>query len=449
MAETTPTRRVLSVSELTFRIKSSLEKQFTFVWIKGEVSNFRRPMSGHYYFSLKDDNAQINAVMFKGQNKNLKFDIEDGMAITGLGRISVYEPRGTYQIILEYVEPHGTGELQIAFEQLKKRLSAEGLFDDDHKKALPFLPQKISLITSPTGAVVHDMQQTIHRRFPNIAIQIVPVKVQGDGAIEEIVAALSTVNERRESDVIIVARGGGSIEDLQAFNSEPVAKAIYASEIPVISAVGHETDFTIADFVADVRAATPSVAAELATPLKNELSKRCLDFSQFLLRRFQSYLAYQRDILSDLTRRVVDPRRKIVDMRIHIDDLSEMQVKNMRLLLRSNHERRSWLTEKLRLNSPLNRVDILKSKLNLMDSNLKNLIGNEISKQRSIIDVLNTRLHDLNPRAVLARGYSITRSTDGTIVRSSDEVDVGQELEVILDRGNLGVTVENKKISGK
>ena len=426
MTETATTRHVLTVSELTLRIKSSLEKQFAFVWIKGEVSNFRRPMSGHYYFSLKDDNAQINAVMFRGQNQNLKFEIEDGMAITGLGRISVYEPRGVYQIILEYAEPHGTGELQIAFEQLKKRLAKEGLFSDDHKKRLPFLAHTICLITSPSGAVVHDMQQTILRRFPNTHIQIVPVKVQGDGAIEEIVAAIAMVNDRQSSDVIIVARGGGSLEDLQAFNSEPVAKAIYASGIPIISAVGHETDFTIADFVADVRAATPSVAAELATPLKTELSRRCRDLNQKLVSSFSSYLAYHRDHLDDVTRRIVDPRRKLVDMRIYIDELSDRLGKNMRTLIKSKHERRSWQTEKLVLSTPLNRIDILRSKLCLTHANLSNSIEYSINKKRAAIEILQARLHDLNPQAILARGYSITRFSDGTIVRSADDVDIGQ-----------------------
>ncbi len=447
MTNSPTTRRIYSVSELTLRIKASLEEQFNFIWVTGEVTNYRRPVSGHFYFSLKDDAAQINAVMFRGQNQNLKFALENGMAVTGLGRISVYEPRGVYQIILEYLEPHGIGELQVAFEQLKQRLFQEGLFSDEHKKPIPFLPSKISLITSPTGAVVHDMRQTINRRFPNIAIQIVPVKVQGSTAIQEIVVALDMVNKQLESDVIILARGGGSLEDLQAFNSERVAKAIYRSGIPVISAVGHETDFTIADFVADLRAATPSVAAELATPLKADLIRRCDDLRRTLASCLISYLSRQRDELKSLTLRIVDPRNKIVDMRFRIDELTDRLVKNMKTLLHVRRDLSTWKSEKLYLNAPLNRVEILKSKLDLINSKLFNKLDIFISSKVGLIDALNARLQALSPNAVLARGYSITRLPDGTVVRSGDDVVIGQNLEVMLYKGRLGVTVDSKNSS--
>ena len=265
------TQKVYTISELNADIKWLLEERFPFVWIIGEVSNFRIPASGHFYFTLKDEFSQLNAVMFRGQQQKLRFQPEDGMNITGLGRLSVYEPRGTYQIILEYMEPAGIGALQIAYEKLKAQLAEEGLFDEKHKKPIPFLPQKIALITSPSGAVVHDMLNIINRRFPNVHIQIYPVKVQGDGAEDEIVDALALLNQSADVDVTIVARGGGSLEDLQTFNVERVARSVFESHIPVISAVGHETDFTITDFVADLRASTPSAAAELAVPVKNEL----------------------------------------------------------------------------------------------------------------------------------------------------------------------------------
>ncbi|GAI29342.1 unnamed protein product, partial [marine sediment metagenome] len=239
-----PIRKVYTVSQLNADIKSLFEEQFPFVWIVGEISNFRIPVSGHFYFTLKDEDSQINAVMFRGQQRQLKFEPEDGMRITGMGRLSVYEPRGTYQIILEYMEPAGVGALQVAYEKLKARLAQEGLFDGKYKQPIPFLPQKIALITSPSGAVVHDMLNIIDRRFPNMNIQIFPVKVQGDGAENEIVAALELLNQKADADVAILARGGGSLEDLQAFNTERVAKAVFASSISVISAVGHETDYT-------------------------------------------------------------------------------------------------------------------------------------------------------------------------------------------------------------
>jgi exodeoxyribonuclease VII large subunit len=444
MPDATMTRHVLSVSELTLRIKASLEKQFAFVWITGEVTNFRRPVSGHFYFALKDEQAQISAVMFRGQNQNLKFDLENGMAVTGLGRISVYEPRGAYQIILEYLEPHGVGALQVAFEQLKQRLGQEGYFSDAHKKELPFLPCKISLITSPTGAVVHDMQQTIHRRFANMPIQIYPVKVQGNLAIPEIVAALQAVNSRKDSDVIILARGGGSLEDLQAFNSEQVAKAIYSSEIPVISAIGHETDFTIADFVADVRAATPSVAAELATPLKIDLIRRCQELRRALSNRLTDHLQRLSANLKNATQRLVDPRHKMADMRFRIDELTERLIKNMENLRQVKRDHWAWKSETLYLNAPLNRINILKSNIYITYSNLQNILNNYYDKKRSAIDVLQARLQDLNPRAILARGYSITRCASGSIVRSAHDVAIGQSLQVILYKGHLGVTVDMK-----
>ena len=288
---TDATRRILTVSELTGQIKSLLENSFAFVWVCGEISNFRTPGSGHYYFTLKDASAQVAAVMFRNQNRQLKFLPADGMSIVGLGRISVYEPRGSYQIILEYVEPAGVGALQVAFERLKQRLAVAGYFDEHHKQRLPFLPHKISVITSPTGAVVHDIITVASRRFPNMPLQIVPVKVQGVGSEDEIASALELVNRRSDADVIILARGGGSLEDLQAFNSERVAMAIFTSRIPVVSAVGHETDVTIADFIADVRAPTPSAAAELVVPDKNELARRCIEIESKLHAIINNYLS--------------------------------------------------------------------------------------------------------------------------------------------------------------
>ena len=263
--------QIYTVSKLTAQIKTLLEDRFPFVWITGEVSNFRSPSSGHFYFVLKDATAQIQAVMFRGQNQMLKFALEDGMNVTGLGRINVYEPRGTYQIVLEYLEPKGVGALQAAFEQLKAKLAIEGLFADTHKRQIPFLPREIALVTSPTGAVVHDMLNILNRRFPTIPVWVYPVRVQGDGAENEIASALDDLSKRSDLDIIILARGGGSLEDLQAFNSEGVARAVFTSEIPIISAIGHETDYTIVDFVADLRAPTPSAAAELAVAIKTEL----------------------------------------------------------------------------------------------------------------------------------------------------------------------------------
>ena len=222
-----PRNRIQTVRELTADIREILENKFPFIWITGEISNFRRPVSGHCYFTLKDEAAQISSVMFRGQTRHLKFAIENGLRVTGFGRVSVYEPRGTYQLIFEYLEPGGIGALQVAFEQLKSRLASEGLFDASHKRPLPQVPQKISVITSPTGSVIHDILHVVHRRFENLPVEVVPVKVQGTGSVEQIVHAIDSLNHRADSDVIILARGGGSIEDLHSFNDELVARAIY------------------------------------------------------------------------------------------------------------------------------------------------------------------------------------------------------------------------------
>ncbi len=397
-------RRIYTVSELTSEIKVLLEKNFPFMWICGEISNLRIPVSKHFYFTLKDEDAQINAVMFRNQNRNLQFDLEDGMSITGLGRISVYEPRGTYQIILEHLEPKGIGALQMAFEQLKARLFDEGLFDEKHKTPLPFLPKKISVITSPSGAVVHDILKIINRRFSNVHIEVIPVKVQGVGSDREIVSALELLNSRvgtiNSADVAILARGGGSIEDLSAFNSEDVARAIFASKVPIISAVGHETDFTIADFAADVRASTPSAAAEIAVPLKYELELRCIELSRSLRVRFCKNIEHLRSLLNEISKRLIHPKKKIEDLRLKVDDFTSRLI---RIFINSIHQRREHLAW---------RVD---------------------------------RLNALSPTAILARGYSITRTIPGAVVvRNSGQVKIGQNLEVMIEKGSLICRIERK-----
>jgi len=312
---------VFSVTELTGKIKQLLEVNFPFIWIYGEISNLSIPLSGHCYFTLKDDSAQINAVMFRSQHGRLKFKLENGMAVTGLGRLSVFEPRGTYQLLLEHIEPRGAGALQAAFAQLKKKLADEGLFDPNRKKPLPFFPRRIAVVCSPTGAVVHDILRIVERRFAGVHVQIVPVRVQGDGAEAQIAWAIDLINDHDRSDLIILARGGGSLEDLQAFNSETVARAIARSALPVISAIGHETDYTIADFVADLRAPTPSAAAELAVPVRSDLIRRCLDLARSLLRAAQNRHHAGMEKVSDLSRRLKSPRQIIDDARLKTDDL--------------------------------------------------------------------------------------------------------------------------------
>jgi exodeoxyribonuclease VII large subunit len=438
-------RRIYTVSELTALLKMTIEDNFPFVWISGEISNFRIPSSGHFYFTLKDENAQISAVMFRGQSRNLNLDLEDGIKIIGLGRISVYEPRGTYQIILEYVEPMGIGALQIAFEKLKKRLFDEGLFEEKHKKPLPLLPKKITIITSPTGAVVHDIIDIVNRRFPNIKIEIVPVKVQGEGSVNEIVEAFALLNELNNTDVIILARGGGSLEDLQAFNSEPVARAIFASNIPVVSAVGHEIDYTISDFVADLRAPTPSAAAELVVPVKKDLSDKINDLYGSLKTLLIRYVNYKRFILKSISERIIHPRKKIQDLRLRLDDFSNRLIGTVLRNLKQNRERLKWRDASLKNLSPLSITKKHKVKVEQLNTNIFIFINNIIKKDYSRLSELTASLNSINPIAILERGYSITRTIPhGKIVRDPDQVLIHQDLEVIVSKGVIICRVERK-----
>jgi exodeoxyribonuclease VII large subunit len=441
----TDQHRIYTISELTSEIKDILEKTYPFIWIYGEISNFNIPSSGHFYFTLKDEQAQINAVMFRNQNRNLKFKPENGINISGLGRISVYEPRGTYQIIFEYLEPKGTGAIQRAFEQLKKRLADEGLFDEKHKKPLPFLPEKISIITSPTGAVVHDILKIIDRRFSNIHLEIVPVKVQGYGAESEIKTAIEMINSRFESDLIILARGGGSLEDFHAFNSEDVARAVFGSKIPIISAVGHETDFSITDFVADFRAPTPSVGAELAVPYKKELSRKITDLSDTLTTNFLRYFEHLKTVLKGTSNRLVHPSRKVVDLRLRTDDMLNRLNRAFKNSFQKKQERLLWRTERLFSKNPLIQIKLLKNKLYIMNYNINIFKHILLSNNRSTLRELEARLCSLNPEAILARGYSITRTIpDAAVVRDPQEVSIGQDLEILVAGGAFICSVKRK-----
>jgi exodeoxyribonuclease VII large subunit len=444
-----PTREIYTVSQLNAAIKSILEEQFPFVWIVGEISNFRIPVSGHFYFTLKDQTAQINAVMFRGQQRQLKFEPEDGMRITGMGRLSVYEPRGTYQIILEYMEPAGIGALQIAYEKLKARLAEEGLFDEKCKQPIPFLPRKIALITSPSGAVVHDMLNIIARRFPNMNIQIFPVKVQGGGAEDEIIAALELLNLKAEADMAILARGGGSLEDLQAFNSERVAKAVFGSRIPVISAVGHETDYTIADFVADLRAPTPSAAAELAVPLKSELLRLVGDTLAALGYRMFNQIERLRLNLTDVAKRLVDPKRQIQDWRLRLDDFSSRLSRQTLILLERKNESLNWWIDRLVAHSPNSHIYNFNVIIKQNSYNLLKNLNKTIEKKSARLGELRARLETLSPIAILERGYSITRTIpDLKVVRNPRRVAINQDLEVMVAKGSLTCRVKEKSENG-
>ena len=413
------------------------------IWISGEISNLRIPSSGHAYFTLKDKKAQIAGVMFKGQLRQLRFDLDDGMTLVGMGRISVYEPRGTYQIILEYAEPKGIGALQIAFEQLKQKLYEEGLFAQEHKKELPFLPNRPGIITSPTGAVIRDILNISGRRFPNLTIDIFPVRVQGDEAKNEIVKAIELANRLGRNDILILARGGGSLEDLAPFNSERVARAIYGSLIPIVSAVGHETDFTIADFVADVRAPTPSAAAEIAIPMKIELRSRANELSLRCRRTILAMVRQEKDRMSQYNRLLVHPGQKVQDARLHVDQLVSRLRRGLSVQARQVRSEYEQVSGGLMRNSPAVHIALHQHKIDLLRNNLLQFTKLVYLQGEQRFNAAQGLLRAMNPAAVLERGYSITRTVpQGKVVSDAATVSGGQPLEIQLARGRLEVVVQ-------
>ena len=402
-----PGRRVFSVGELTHRIKATLENEIGTVWVEGEISNFSRPASGHLYFTLKDRDAQIRCAMFRGNQTRLKFAPKDGLRVCLNGELSVYPPRGEYQLIVRAMEEAGTGNLHEQFEKLKAKLQAEGLFDAARKKKLPKLPQRIGIVTSPTGAVIRDMLNVLGRRFPNLVIRLLPVKVQGDGAAQEIAAAIDLFNELGGVDVLIVGRGGGSLEDLWAFNEEIVARAVARSTLPIVSAVGHETDFTICDFVADLRAPTPSAAAELVVPNKRDLEETLRGHARHLGAALENSVLALKNRYVRASRSYVfrEPHHLVRNGRQRVDTARD----KLAVLLRRAFEQRQQ------------RVDELAMRL-----------GHAGERQtQSALERLRraeAQLRALSPTAVLDRGFSITKTADGRIVRKPEDVKRGDRL---------------------
>ena len=443
-----PERKVLSVSELTARISHTLSTQFSNLWVEGEVSNYRPAQSGHLYFTLKDEKAQVRCVCFRTQALRLKFKPEDGLKLIVRGSISVYEPRGEYQIYVEHIEPSGVGALQLAFEQLKKRLEAEGLFDPAGKKPLPMLPRRIGIVTSPKGAAVRDILRILRRRFPNLHLTVYPVRVQGDGAAEEIAAALRYFSKKQTVDVIILARGGGSIEDLWSFNEESVARAIAASAIPVVSGVGHETDFTIADFVADVRASTPSAAAEIVVKSRQEFQKHLRELEHKISQRMRYVLLHQRHHLKELTTHV--GFRRLEDLlRRHRQQTDELASRlGLALQGRIERLRRRHMVAGTRIASFDLRGRIRGLGLRLMQRStelgvrLERLLGTKIQSWER----LRVQLDERSPLRVLQRGYAICTDASGNVVNAADQVPIGAEVNVQLARGRLGAEVRRREM---
>jgi exodeoxyribonuclease VII large subunit len=436
-------RSILTVSQLTAEIKTLLERSFDHVWVEGEISNLRLPGSGHLYFTLKDDKAQIRAVMFRLQNRLLKFVPKDGLQVVGCGRVTVYEPRGDYQLVLDYLEPKGLGALQLAFEQLKEKLAAEGLFDPARKRPIPHLPQRIGVVTSPTGAAIRDILRIIDRRFANVHVLLCPVRVQGQGAAQEIARGIQALNELPDVDVMIVGRGGGSLEDLWAFNEEIVARAIFSSRVPVISAVGHEVDFTIADFVADLRASTPSAAAELVVRNKIELAQNLRNLERALQQSFRGMLDLQQERFGSLLERLADPRRRLSDQRIRLDDLSARLTYSLQQGLRRRQDRFRLHQGGLLLLNPAKRLEEYSQKFAQVMRRLSVSVQQEIRISRQKVEGVMGKLFTLSPLAVLERGYSITRVLPSReIVRRADDLKENSLVNVKVHRGEFTARVE-------
>jgi exodeoxyribonuclease VII large subunit len=442
-----PEKRAWTVSELTAKIRDLLAKNFTDITVQGEISNCREAQSGHIYFTLKDDRAQVRCVFFKQQQRGIKFRPEDGLQMTVRGSLSVYETRGEYQIYVENLEPIGLGALQLAFEQLKKRLEADGLFDPARKKPLPLLPSRIGIITSPRGAAVRDVVRILTRRFPNVHLTVYPVRVQGEGSVEEIVKALKFFNARKLVDVLIVARGGGSMEDLWAFNEEIVARAIFASEIPVISGVGHETDFTIADFVADVRASTPSAAAELVVQTRAQFDKHIADLRETLAGVFRYRLLEWSRRVHELSarrgfRRPLDLLRQ---QRQRADEMTSRLALGLRARLEQSRKR--FTAAHLRIASFDFRAKIAAFRLRLerRTAELGVRIERLLRAKRDRLEKLALQLQERSPLRVLERGYAIATDAAGNLLRDAAPVALGDTVTIQLHRGKLSTEVKRKE----
>jgi exodeoxyribonuclease VII large subunit len=435
-------REVLSVHELVSRLKGLVEERFDFVWVEGEVSGLRQPGSGHLYFSLKDDQAMLRAVMFRHQAALLRFPLEEGQRVLCQGRVSIYAPRGDLQLVVEVVEPRGAGELAVAFERLKRRLAAEGLFDPERKLPLPELVTRVALVTSPTGAAVRDFIRVARRRYPGLEIKVYPVAVQGEAAPGQMIQALEELARWGWPQVIVLTRGGGSPEDLWAFNDEALARAIAACPLPVVSAVGHEIDLTISDLVADLRAPTPSAAAELLTASQAELARRLASLWGRLRGVGPRLLARRRERLAALRRALGDPRRRLADRRLRVDDLLMRAAQALRAGLHRRARAVGACRERLLAARPDHRLVRLQARRQALVQRLAAAGKELVGARRARLERAQARLRALGPQAVLARGYALVSDARGRLVRRAEQVRPGQSIRVRLAVGRLGARVE-------
>ncbi len=439
-----PAGRIWPVNELVAQVRAFVERTYADVWVEGEISNFRPAPSGHIYFTLKDADAQLPVVLFRRQALLLRFRAEDGLHVLVRGRVSVYEQRGQMQLVAETMEPVGAGSLQLAFEQLKERLKAEGLFDAGRKRPLPAFPRTAAIVTSPTGAVIRDFLNIVSRRHSGLNVLLYPVSVQGDSAPAEIEAALADLNQSNLADVIVLARGGGSLEDLAAFNSERVARAIASSGIPVVSAVGHETDFTIADFVSDLRAPTPSAAAELITEAQHNIAEYLAAQSHRIERAARYQLLHARQCLANLAFDRAESRISTLLLRHaqRLDDLTFRHESTLTEHLRERQSRIAELTTAILRHDPRRALAQAREQLLALRNRLDRAIERLIHSSAASLSALDAQLHSLSPLAVLDRGYALVLSPEGALIRSTTQLAPGDIVTTRLADGGFTSRIE-------
>lgn len=442
---------IFTVSRLNQTVRLLLEREVGQVWISGEISNFTQPASGHWYFTLKDDTAQVRCAMFRNSNRRVTFRPQHGQQILVRASITLYEPRGEYQIIVESMQPAGEGLLQQKYEQLKAKLATEGLFDQQSKQPLPSPAHCVGVITSKTGAALHDILHVLKRRDPSLPVVIYPTAVQGEDAPGQIVRAIELANNRKECDVLIVGRGGGSLEDLWSFNDERVARAIFASQIPIVSAVGHETDVTIADFVADLRAPTPSAAAEMVSRNQLELLRQLQSGQQRLEMAMDYYLANRTRRFTQLEHRLQQqhPQLRLARQQTVLERLRQRMTYAMDNQLKRSGQRQQRMTQRLNQHSPQPRIHRAQNRVQQLEYRLAQLMSARLSATRERFGNAMTHLDAVSPLATLARGYSVTTATDGNVLKQTKQVKAGDVLTTRLVDGWVesevkGVTVAKK-----
>ncbi|NRA21054.1 MAG: exodeoxyribonuclease VII large subunit [Oceanospirillaceae bacterium] len=434
----------ISVTQLNRQVKSLLENSFLSIRVQGELSNFAKPSSGHWYFTLKDSGAQIRCAMFKGSNRQLNFSPKEGDAVIVMAKVSLYEGRGDYQLICNSMEEAGSGRLQMAFEQLKSKLLKEGLFDASYKRPVPSLPNHLAVITSPTGAAIHDVLSVLKRRFPALPISIFPCQVQGAQASASIIKALQQVRQT-DCDLILLTRGGGSLEDLWPFNEEPLARAMFACPIPIISAIGHEVDFSISDLVADYRAATPSAAAEFISPDQDSLKIHIDQLQQRLTTQVRHRISYLRNKLNATSAKLRSPAERLTVQKLRLENLQNRLNKPANDKLVYLQQKLNILKQQLNSKTPRPLIKSHRSTLNHLSTRYQQLAVQQVLQKRQHLQAVATLLHSISPLATLDRGYSITRSQNQQLIANTAEVSVGQSITTTLKSGELISTITQIK----